>query len=104
MERYLATIFHADVVGYSRLAGLDEEKTHQNLDAGLNLLTDVIAAHGGRKINEAGDALLAEFKSVTEAVAAAYEFQNQMSERNEDVAEENRFQFRIGVNLGGGYS
>jgi adenylate cyclase len=100
LERYLATIFHADVVGYSRLTGLDEEQTYRKLDAGLRLLTDMIATHGGRKINEAGDALLAEFKSVTEAVATAYEFQSQMFEQNADVVDEDRFQFRIGINLG----
>ena len=100
MERKLAAILHADVAGYSRLTGLDEEETHRKLDAGLSLLTDVIAAHGGRKLHEAGDAILAEFKSVTTAVTAALGFQHQMSEQNAAVAEEERFQFRLGVHLG----
>jgi class 3 adenylate cyclase len=100
MERQLAAILYADVAGYSRLTGLDEEETHRKLDAGLNLLTDVIAAHDGRKLHEAGDAILAEFKSVTTAVTAALEFQRQMSEQNAAVAEEERLNFRIGVNLG----
>jgi adenylate cyclase len=100
MKRQLAAILHADVAGYSRLTGLEEEETHRKLDAGLNLLTDVIVAHGGQKLNEAGDAILAEFNSVTEAVTAAFEFQDQMSEKSEGVTEEERFQFRIGVNLG----
>jgi len=100
MKRQLAAILHADVAGYSRLTGLDEEDTHRKLDAGLNLLTDIIAAHGGRKSNEAGDAVLAEFQSVTEAVTAAFEFQNQMSDRNAEIPDEKRFQFRVGVNLG----
>ncbi len=84
MERQLAAILYADVAGYSRLTGLDEEETHRKLDAGLNLLTDVIAAHGGRKLHEAGDAILAEFNSVTTAVTAALEFQRQMSEQKCD--------------------
>ena len=100
MERQLAAILYADVAGYSRLTELDEEETHGKLDSGLNLLTDMIAAHGGQKLHEAGDAILAEFKSVTEAVTAALEFQGQMSEQNAAVAEEERFQFRVGVNLG----
>ncbi len=100
MKRQLAAILHADVAGYSRLTGLDEEETHRKLDAGLNLLTNVIVAHGGQKLNEAGDAILAEFNSVTEAVTAAFEFQGQMSEKNAGFTEDERFQFRIGVNLG----
>jgi len=100
MKRQLAAILYADVAGYSRLTGLDEEQTHQKLDAGLNLLADVIAAHGGEKVHEAGDAILAEFQSVTAAVNAAVEFQRQMSARNVDLAEDERLEFRVGVNLG----
>jgi class 3 adenylate cyclase len=100
VERRLAAILYADVAGYSRLTGLDEEDTHRKLDAGLNLLTEVIAAHGGRKLHEAGDAILAEFQSVTAAVDSAIEFQRQMSARNDGLAEDHRLEFRIGVNLG----
>ncbi len=100
MEHQLAAILYADVAGYSRLTGLDEEGTHQKLDAGLNLLADVIAAHGGEKVHEAGDAILAEFQSVTAAVNAAVEFQRQMSTRNAELAKDERLEFRIGVNLG----
>ncbi len=100
MKRQLTAILYADVAGYSRLTGLDEEQTHQKLDAGLNLLTDVIAAHGGQKVHEAGDAILAEFQSVTAAVNAAVAFQRQMSARNVELAEDERLAFRIGVNLG----
>ncbi len=100
MERQLAAILYADVAGYSRLTGLAEEETHRKLDAGLNLLTDVITAHGGRKIHEAGDAILAEFQSVTEAVSAAVEFQRQMSTQNAELVEDDRLEFRVGVNLG----
>ncbi len=100
MKRQLAAILYADVVGYSRLTELDEEETLRKLDAGLNLFTDVIAAHGGQKINEAGDAILAEFQSATASVNAAIEFQHQMSGRNSELAEDARFEFRVGINLG----
>lgn len=82
MDRRLAAILYADVAGYSRLTGIDEEATHQKLGAALTLLTDVIAAHGGQKLHEAGDAVLAEFISVTESVTAGIEFQTQMAEQN----------------------
>ncbi len=100
MEHQLAAILYADVAGYSRLTGLDEEETHRKLDASLNLLSDVIAAHGGQKIHEAGDAILAEFKSVTAAVNSAVEFQRRMSPRNAELARDERLEFRVGVNLG----
>ena len=100
MEHQLAAILYADVAGYSRLTGLDEEATHRKLDAGLNLLTDVVAEYGGRKIHEAGDAILAEFQSVTAAVESAIDFQRQMSTRNEELAKAERLVFRVGVNLG----
>ena len=100
MERKLAAILYADVAGYSRLTGLNEEATHRKLDAALTLLTNVIAAHAGQKLHEAGDAVLAEFGSVTEAVGAGIEFQTQMAEQNAGLAEEERFEFRLGVNLG----
>ncbi len=100
MEHQLAAILYADVAGYSRLTGLDEEETHRKLDASLNLLSDVIASHGGQKIHEAGDAILAEFKSVTAAVNSAVDFQRQMSPRNAELAEDERLEFRVGVNLG----
>ena len=65
MKRQLAAILYADVAGYSRLTGRDEEATHRRLGAGLNLLIELIAAHAGQKIHEAGDAILAEFQGVT---------------------------------------
>jgi len=100
MKRQLAAILHADVAGYSRLTGLNEEETHRKLDAGLNLLTDVIVAHGGQKLNEAGDAILAEFQSVTAAVECAIEFQKLMYARNEGLTGGINLEFRIGVHLG----
>jgi len=100
VKHQLAVILYADVTGYSRLTGHDEELTHQKLDVGLNLLTEAITRHGGRKVHEAGDAILAEFVSVTEAVQSAVEFQTQMAARNAGLAEDERLEFRIGVNLG----
>lgn len=100
MKRQLAAILYADVVGYSRLTSLEEEKTHEKLSSGLNLLTDTIVSLDGRKIHEAGDAILAEFQSATSAVKSAVEFQRQMSERNVNRTEDERLEFRIGVNVG----
>ncbi len=100
MERRLAAVLYADVAGYSRLTGLNEEETHRQLNAGLNLLTHVIESHGGLKLHEAGDAVLAEFSSVTAAVTCALKFQAQILEQNAGIAEAQRFQFRVGVNLG----
>jgi len=100
MKRHLAAILYADVAGYSRLTERDLEATHVKLDTGLNLLTDNIDAHEGRKVHEAGDAILAEFTSVANAVQCAVEFQREMKRRNADLAADERLEFRIGVNLG----
>jgi len=100
MERRLAAVLYADVAGYSRLTGADEEGTHRKLNAGLDLLTAGIEAAGGRAVHEAGDAILAEFPSVVAAVTCALDFQDEMQSRNADLAEDERLQFRVGVNLG----
>ena len=100
MKRQLAAILYADVAGYSRLTRVDEADTHRKLDDGLNLLTETMTSHDGTKIHEAGDAILGEFLSVTAAVESAIEFQRQMSTRNAGLAEEERLEFRIGINLG----
>jgi class 3 adenylate cyclase len=100
MKRQIAAILYADAVGYSRLTGLDEEKTHQMLSEALDLCTSMIKSHGGRKVNEAGDALLAEFSSVVMSVNCATDFQLKMETRNADLAEKERLVFRIGINLG----
>ena len=75
MKRQLAAILHADVAGYSRLTGQDEENTLQELDRSMARLCDEIIANNGQKVNEAGDAVLAIFDSVTDAVTTAIEFQ-----------------------------
>ena len=100
MKRQLAAILYADVTEYSRLTGLDEEGTHKKLNAGLNLLDEVVIQHGGVKVHEAGDAILSEFESVTAAVNCAAKFQNLMTTINIDLTDDERLQFRIGINLG----
>jgi adenylate cyclase len=99
--RRLTAILAADVAGYSRLMGVDEEGTHERLKAHLGELIDPkIAEHRGRIVKNTGDGLLAEFGSVVEAVRCAVEVQRGMTEREPDIPEERRIRFRIGVNLG----
>jgi TolB-like protein/class 3 adenylate cyclase/Flp pilus assembly protein TadD len=100
MERKLAAILYADVAGYSRLTGADEEGTHRALGACLDALTEAIPKQRGRVCHTAGDALLAEFASVTGALKCAIETQRQFATRNADIPKDNRLQFRMGVNLG----
>jgi TolB-like protein/class 3 adenylate cyclase len=99
--RRLAAILAADVAGYSRLMGADEEGTHERLKAHLRELIDPkIAEHRGRIVKNTGDGLLAEFASVVDAVRCAEEIQRGMIDREPEVPEERRIRFRIGVNLG----
>ena len=100
MKRRLSAILYADVAGYSRLVRADEDNTHRKLSSSLNLLTETMAAHDGSKIHEAGDAVLGEFPSVTAAVESAVEFQRQMSTQNAGLGDDERLEYRIGVNLG----
>ena len=99
--RRLAAILAADVVGYSRLMGADQEGTHERFKAHLRELLDPkIREHRGRIIKTTGDGVLAEFASVVDAVRCAGEIQRAMADRDLDLAEERRLRFRIGVNLG----
>ena len=99
--RRLAAILAADVAGYSRLMGADEEGTHERLRAHLGELVEPrIAEHRGRVVKNTGDGFLAEFQSVVDAVRCAVEVQRGMAERNEDTPPEKRIEFRIGINLG----
>jgi TolB-like protein/class 3 adenylate cyclase len=99
--RRLAAILAADVVGYSRLMGADEEGTHDRLRAHLRELVDPkITEHRGRTVKNTGDGMLVEFPSVVDAVRCAVEIQRRMIDREPDVPEERRIRFRIGVNLG----
>ena len=99
--RRLTAILAADVVGYSRLMGVDEEGTHERFKAHLvELLDPKIREHHGRIVKTTGDGVLAEFASVVDAVRCAAEIQRAMADRDLDLAEERRLRFRIGINLG----
>jgi class 3 adenylate cyclase len=101
VERRLAAILAADVAGYSRLMGADEEGTHERLKAHLRELVDPkIEERRGRIVKNTGDGLLAEFPSVVDAVRCAAEIQHGMIDRNADIPKDKRITFRIGVNLG----
>jgi adenylate cyclase len=101
VQRRLAAILAADVAGYSRLMGADEEGTHERLKAHLRELVDPkIKEHRGRTVKNTGDGLLAEFPSVVEAVRCAAELQRGMADRNAEVPEDKRITFRVGINLG----
>lgn len=101
VDRRLTAIFAADVAGYSRLMGADEEGTHAQLKAHRHDLIDRrIKKHRGRIINTAGDGLLAEFASAVDAVRCAVEIQRGMITRNAGVTAESRLEFRIGINVG----
>jgi adenylate cyclase len=99
--RKLAAILAADMVGYSRLAGSDEDRTLARL-RGLrsDLVDPAIAAHHGRVVKRTGDGNLVEFRSVVDAVRCAIEVQNGMVERNAGLPPERRMQFRVGIHLG----
>jgi adenylate cyclase len=101
MERRLAAIFAADVAGYSRLIGADEEGTLARLKAHRRELIDpTIAEHQGRIVKTTGDGVLAEFASPVKAVRCAIDVQHGMAGRNAGVPEGQRIEFRIGINLG----
>jgi class 3 adenylate cyclase len=100
VERRLATILMADVFGYSRMMGEDEERTVRTLRGHREVFDELLKAHRGRIFNTAGDAVLAEFPSAVEAVRCATEIQTALRTRNEHLPEEQRMWFRIGINLG----
>ncbi len=101
VQRRLAAILAADVVGYSKLMGKDEEGTLATLTGHLTEhIEPCIAEHRGRVVKTTGDGLLAEFASVVNAVRCAVAFQDGMAERNIDARDDSRIDFRIGVNLG----
>jgi len=99
--RKLAAILAADVAGYSRLAGADEERTLARLRAlRSDLIDPTIAVHHGRVVKRTGDGALVDFRSVVDAVRCAIELQNGMIERNAGLPQDRRIEFRIGVHLG----
>ncbi len=99
--RKIAAILVADVVGYSRLAGSDEDRTLARLRAlRSDLIDPTIALHHGRVVKRTGDGILIEFRSVVDAVRCAIEVQNGMVERNSGLPPERRIEFRVGIHLG----
>src|ERR1700730_4315323 len=99
--RRLAAILAADVAGYSRLMGADEEGTHERLKAHRRALVDPkMGEHSGRIVKTTGDGMLAEFPSVVDAVRCAAEVQRAMIDREADMPGDRRIRFRIGINLG----
>jgi adenylate cyclase len=99
--RKIAAILAADVVGYSRLAGADEDRTLARLRTlRSDLIDPTIAVYNGRIVKRTGDGLLVEFRSVVDAVRCAIEVQNAMVERNAGVPTERRIDFRVGIHLG----
>jgi len=100
-ERKLAAVLAADVAGYSRLMGVDEEGTHARLRAHFRELVDPkIKEHRGRIVKNTGDGMLAEFPSVVDAVRCGVEVQQGMAERNAAIPPDKRIEFRVGINLG----
>src|SRR5438132_10744972 len=99
--RKIAAILVADVVGYSRLAGTDEDRILARLRTlRSDLIDPTIAVHKGRVVKRTGDGALVEFRSVVDAVRCAVEVQNGMVERNAGLPPERRIEFRIGIHLG----
>ena len=99
--RKLAAILVSDVVGYSRLAGADEDRTLARLRAlRSDLIDPTISVHHGRIVKRTGDGSVIEFRSVVDAVRCALEVQSAMVERNAGVAPDKRIEFRIGIHLG----
>jgi adenylate cyclase len=99
--RKLAAILVADIVGYTRLASVDEERTLARV-RGLrsDLIDPAIAAHHGRIVKRTGDGAIIEFRSVVDAVRCAIEVQNGLIERNTGVPPERRIEYRVGIHLG----
>jgi len=101
VQRRLSAIFAADVAGYSRLMGRDEEGTHSALSSHLDeLIEPCITEHGGRVVKRTGDGLLADFPSVVDATRCAIAVQSGMAMRNDGVVPDSQIRFRIGVNVG----
>ena len=100
VERRLAAVLAADVAGYSRLMGTDEEGTLARLKTVRNLIDPTIAAHHGRIVKTTGDGMLVEFASAVDAVRCAAEVQLGVAEQNADVPQDVRIEFRVGIHVG----
>ena len=99
-RRKLTAILSADVAGYSRLMGADEEATIETLTAYRKVFLSEIESHSGRVVDAKGDAILAEFASVVDAVNGAVEIQRELAEKNAGLPDDRRMDFRVGINLG----
>jgi len=100
LPRKLAAILYADVAGYSRLTGDDEDATHRTLSEYLDFIAQAISAHNGKVMHYAGDAVLAKFDAVVDALSSATDIQIKLASKNEKLPDERKLYFRIGVNLG----
>ncbi|TFH44427.1 MAG: adenylate/guanylate cyclase domain-containing protein, partial [Lysobacterales bacterium] len=100
LPRKLAAIMYADVAGYSRLTGEDEDATHRTLSEYLDRISNIIESHRGQVMHYAGDAVLAKFDAVVDAMSAAVSIQSELKTRNEGLPGERKVEFRIGVNSG----
>ncbi len=100
LPRKLAAILYADVAGYSRLTGEDEDATHRRLSEYLDLISATVEDHRGRVMHYAGDAVLAKFDAVVDALASAVAIQSELTRRNQPLPDQRKVQFRIGVNSG----
>jgi adenylate cyclase len=101
VERRLAAVLAADVAGYSRLMGADEEGTLARLKAVRKTLVDPdIAAHRGRIVKTTGDGMLVEFASAVDAARSGLEIQRAMAARSDGVPQDSRIEFRIGIHIG----
>ena len=100
LPRKLAAILYADVAGYSRLTGSDEDATHRTLTEYLDVISSTIESHRGEVVHYAGDAVLAKFGAVVDAMSSAVSIQGELRTRNAVLPIERRVEFRIGVNLG----
>lgn len=100
LPRKLAAILYADVASYSRLTGEDEDATHRTLREYLDIISSTVESHGGQVTHYAGDAVLAKFEAVVDAVASATDVQKKLDDRNHNLPDDRKVEFRIGVNLG----
>ncbi|MHC4220994.1 MAG: adenylate/guanylate cyclase domain-containing protein, partial [Planctomycetota bacterium] len=100
LPRKLAAILYADVAGYSRLTGDDEDATHRTLTEYLDFIAQAISAHNGQVMHYAGDAVLAKFDAVVDALSSATDIQIKLASQNEKLPDDRKVYFRIGVNLG----
>src|SRR5438270_12453402 len=100
MERRLAAIVCADVAGYSRMMGADEEGTHATFKAHRTAVHPIILNHGGRLVKNTGDGFLLEFASIVGAIEAAVAMQTVMTERNNQLPTDRVMHFRMGIHMG----